>query len=71
MHCRHWIAQDDFPLASLPLLGYSLSLPSEEENMNREFVFKLSFKTHVYYFRADNEYHFMRWTDVIRTASMQ
>lgn len=62
--------EDDVPLASLPLLGYSLGLPTSEDNINKDHVFKLSFKTHIYYFRADNEYDFIRWTDVIRTASV-
>uniref|UniRef100_A0A803VGY8 FERM, ARHGEF and pleckstrin domain-containing protein 1 n=1 Tax=Ficedula albicollis TaxID=59894 RepID=A0A803VGY8_FICAL len=45
--------QDNHPLASLPLLGYSLTLPSESENIHKDYVFKLHFKSHVYYFRAE------------------
>uniref|UniRef100_A0A672JA73 FERM, ARHGEF and pleckstrin domain-containing protein 1 n=1 Tax=Salarias fasciatus TaxID=181472 RepID=A0A672JA73_SALFA len=48
--------QDDAPLASLPLLGYSVSIPSEAENINKDYVFKLQFKAHVYYFRSESEY---------------
>lgn len=52
--------QDDFPLASLPLLGYRSSLPSESDGVNKDFVFKLQFKNHVYFFRAESQYAFDR-----------
>ncbi|EFB20775.1 hypothetical protein PANDA_002849, partial [Ailuropoda melanoleuca] len=52
--------QDNQPLASLPLLGYSLTLPSEAEGVHKDFVFKLQFRSHVYYFRAESEYTFDR-----------
>lgn len=52
--------QDNHPLASLPLLGYSLTIPSEAENIHKDYVFKLHFKSHVYYFRAESEYTFER-----------
>lgn len=52
--------QDNHPLASLPLLGYSLTIPSESENIHKDYVFKLHFKSHVYYFRAESEYTFER-----------
>uniref|UniRef100_A0A803VMH6 FERM, ARH/RhoGEF and pleckstrin domain protein 1 n=1 Tax=Ficedula albicollis TaxID=59894 RepID=A0A803VMH6_FICAL len=61
--------QDNHPLASLPLLGYSLTLPSESENIHKDYVFKLHFKSHVYYFRAESEYTFERWMEVIRSAT--
>ncbi|XP_018105359.1 FERM, ARHGEF and pleckstrin domain-containing protein 1 isoform X1 [Xenopus laevis] len=61
--------QDSHPLASLPLLGYSLTIPSESENIHKDYVFKLHFKSHVYYFRAENEYTFDRWMEVIRSAT--
>uniref|UniRef100_A0ABI7YJ78 FERM, ARHGEF and pleckstrin domain-containing protein 1 n=1 Tax=Felis catus TaxID=9685 RepID=A0ABI7YJ78_FELCA len=50
--------QDHHPLASLPLLGYSLTIPSESEDIHKDYVFKLHFKSHVYYFRAESEYTF-------------
>lgn len=50
--------QDNHPLASLPLLGYSLTIPAESEEIHKEHVFKLHFKSHVYYFRAESEYTF-------------
>lgn len=61
--------QDDFPLASLPLLGYSVSVPSERDHIHKEFVFKLQFKNHVYFFRAESEYTFTRWMEVISSAT--
>lgn len=53
--------QDDYPLASLPLLGYSVTVPLESENIHKDYVFKLHFKSHVYYFRSESEYTFERW----------
>ncbi|KAJ0070300.1 hypothetical protein NL108_007644, partial [Boleophthalmus pectinirostris] len=50
--------QDDYPLASLPLLGYSVTIPNESENIHKDYVFKLHFKSHVYYFRSESEYTF-------------
>ncbi|KAK2856998.1 hypothetical protein Q5P01_005733 [Channa striata] len=61
--------QDDYPLASLPLLGYSVTVPSETENIHKDYVFKLHFKSHVYYFRSESEYTFERWMEVIRSAT--
>ncbi|KAJ8393860.1 hypothetical protein AAFF_G00055890 [Aldrovandia affinis] len=61
--------QDDYPLASLPLLGYSVTIPSETENIHKDYVFKLHFKSHVYYFRSESEYTFERWMEVIRSAT--
>lgn len=54
-------SQDDYPLASLPLLGYSVTVPSESENIHKDYVFKLHFKSHVYYFRSESEYTFERY----------
>lgn len=56
------LLQDDYPLASLPLLGYSVTVPSESENIHKDYVFKLHFKSHVYYFRSESEYTFERWS---------
>ncbi|KAM9396013.1 FERM, ARHGEF and pleckstrin domain-containing protein 1-like isoform 1-T1 [Salvelinus alpinus] len=61
--------QDDYPLASLPLLGYSLTVPAETENIQKDYVFKLHFKSHVYYFRSESHYTFQRWMEVIRSAT--
>ncbi|MBN3295547.1 FARP2 protein, partial [Amia calva] len=61
--------QDDFPLASLPLLGYTVSTPAETDSIHKEYVFKLQFKSHVYFFRAESEYTFERWMEVIKSAA--
>ena len=55
-----YFIQDDFPLASLPLLGYTVDTPSSEDNINKDFVFKLQFKNHVYFFRAESQFTFDR-----------
>lgn len=61
--------QDDFPLASLPLLGYYASSPTPTDNILKDYVFKLQFKNHVYFFRAESEYTFERWMEVISSAT--
>ncbi|XP_046393623.1 FERM, ARHGEF and pleckstrin domain-containing protein 1-like [Ischnura elegans] len=61
--------QDDFPLACLPLLGYYASSPSPSDNILKDYVFKLQFKNHVYFFRAESEYTFERWMEVISSAT--
>lgn len=55
------LSQDDFPLASLPLLGYAVGTPEESDGIHKEYVFKLQFKSHVYFFRAESEYTFERY----------
>jgi len=65
------IVQDDAPLASLPLLGYTISQPDKKDGIAKDFVFKLQFKTHVYFFRAESEYTFNRWMEVISSAKQQ
>ncbi|XP_026281304.1 FERM, ARHGEF and pleckstrin domain-containing protein 2 isoform X2 [Frankliniella occidentalis] len=61
--------QDDSPLASLPLLGYTVSPPSESDGIYKDYVFKLQFKNHVYFFRAESKYTFSRWMEVISSAT--
>lgn len=61
--------QDDYPLASLPLLGYSVSVPGEADGIHKEHVFKLQFRSHVYFFRAESKYTCGRWMEVIERAS--
>lgn len=58
--------QEDAPLASLPLLGYTVSIPSFSDPVTCRHVFKLHFKSHVYFFRADSDYTWRRWMEVIR-----
>lgn len=61
--------EDDFPLASLPLLGYSVRQPDPADGINKDYVFKLVFKNHVYFFRAESQYTFERWIEVLGTAT--
>jgi predicted ATPase len=63
------IKKDEFPLASLPLIGYTITIPTETDNISKDFVFKLQFKSHVYFFRADSQYSFERWLEVIQSAA--
>ncbi|WAR27779.1 FARP1-like protein [Mya arenaria] len=60
---------DDFPLASLPLLGYAVSQSEDEDAIHKDNVFKLQFKNHVYFFRAESQYTFERWMEVINSAT--
>ncbi|XP_059506928.1 FERM, ARHGEF and pleckstrin domain-containing protein 2 isoform X3 [Stegostoma tigrinum] len=61
--------QDDYPLASLPLLGYVASIPTDGDRIHKDYVFKLQFKSHVYFFRAESEYTFERWMEVIKSST--
>jgi len=61
--------QDDFPLASLPLLGYTVDIPSQDDDINKDYVFKLQFKNHVYFFRAESQFTFDRWMEVLSSAT--
>uniref|UniRef100_F7ATH6 Uncharacterized protein n=1 Tax=Ciona intestinalis TaxID=7719 RepID=F7ATH6_CIOIN len=62
--------QDESPLASLPLLGYTINSPTEADGIRKDFVFKLKFKTHVYFFRAESQYTYNRWIEVISSATV-
>ncbi|KAJ6222518.1 hypothetical protein RDWZM_001063 [Blomia tropicalis] len=61
-------SDDDFPLASLPVIGYTVSVPNDADNMRKNYVFKLQFKTHIYFFRAESEYAFTKWMQVIQST---
>lgn len=61
--------QDDFPLASLPLLGYNVDTPAPSDNISKDYVFKLQFKNHVYFFRAESQFTFDRWIEVLSSAT--
>lgn len=61
--------QDDFPLASLPLLGYHVDVPTPQDDINKDYVFKLQFKNHVYFFRAESQFTFDRWMEVLSSAT--
>ncbi|CAH2267822.1 jg5759 [Pararge aegeria aegeria] len=62
--------RDRAPLASLPLLGYSVGAPSPGDGIDKEFVFKLQFKNHVYFFRADSHFTYNRWIEVLQTPML-
>uniref|UniRef100_H2Z4V6 FERM, RhoGEF and pleckstrin domain-containing protein 2 n=1 Tax=Ciona savignyi TaxID=51511 RepID=H2Z4V6_CIOSA len=62
--------QDESPLASLPLLGYTINSPSENDGIRKDFVFKLKFKTHVYFFRAESQFTYNRWLEVVSSATV-
>lgn len=51
---------DDAALASLPLLGYTVGPPGIQDAVQKEYVFKLSFKNHTYFFRAESEHTYNR-----------
>lgn len=61
--------QDEFALASLPLLGYSVGPPNFQDVVQKEYVFKLSFKNHIYFFRAESEHTYDRWLSVLRSTT--
>lgn len=55
--------QDDVPLASLPLIGYNVGIPEPADELaHKEHIIKLQFKTHFYFFRADCDYSFHRYS---------
>ncbi|KAL0849798.1 hypothetical protein ABMA28_011741 [Loxostege sticticalis] len=66
---KNW--QDDAPLASLPLLGYGVMAPDAGDGIDKEFVFKLQFKNHVYFFRADSIFTYNRWVEVLQTSMVR
>ncbi|XP_005178686.1 FERM, ARHGEF and pleckstrin domain-containing protein 1 isoform X5 [Musca domestica] len=61
--------QDEVALASLPLLGYTVGPPGVQDAVQKEFVFKLSFKNHVYFFRAESIHTYQRWLEVLRSTT--
>lgn len=64
--------EDTDAIANLPLLGYKLCLPSQEDedvNVHKKlYVFKLYFKSHIYYFRTEDEDSFYLWMDALSTC---
>ncbi|VDP28595.1 unnamed protein product [Schistosoma mattheei] len=52
--------RDECPLASLPLLGYTISRPGPEDQIRRDNVLKMQFKNHVYFFRGETRHSFER-----------
>ncbi|CAG5026970.1 unnamed protein product [Parnassius apollo] len=62
--------QDETPLASLPLLGYNVGSPAPNDGIDKDFVFKLQYKNHVYFFRADSHFTYSRWIEVLQTPML-
>lgn len=46
-----------------------MSPPEEADSIHKEYVFKLHFKSHVYFFRAESEYTFERYESLSLTGS--
>ena len=63
--------QDEIPLASLPLLGYCVGPPGVQDAVQKDFVFKLSFKNHTYFFRAESEISYLRWRENLKRICNQ
>ena len=72
-------ADDGNCIASLPVLGYDivkmddLNLNDDgefSEEIDREFVIKMTFKNHVYYFAADSAYMYERWYGVLKNIDV-
>jgi len=61
--------EDDEPLASLPLIGYDVSRPAENDSIGEEFCFKLHFKAHEYFFKTENHYTFQRWMEALTSIT--
>ena len=62
-------AHDEKYLANLPIIGYKIDRPGADDAITKEFVFKLSYKSHIYFFAADSQYSLERWMNVIRDTS--
>ena len=71
-------ADDGNCIASLPVLGYDIVKMDDlnddnigfSEEIDREFVIKMTFKNHVYYFAADSAYMYERWYGVLKNIDM-
>ncbi|OQV24025.1 FERM, RhoGEF and pleckstrin domain-containing protein 1 [Hypsibius exemplaris] len=61
--------QEDCPLASLPLIGYRVTVPSLDDAIEKDHVIKLYFTTHKYFLRTDSEFSFHRWMEVLGLAT--
>ncbi|CAG7733386.1 unnamed protein product, partial [Allacma fusca] len=63
--------EESVPLASLPLLGYRVEIPVEKDSITKDHVFKLVFKNHVYFFRAESNFTFKRFVANIQLPTFQ
>lgn len=62
--------EDDRALTSMPVPGYTVSLPEKGDNVDgRENVFKVFHKKKVYYFQAANNTQLQKWISALEKAS--
>ncbi|VDO13088.1 unnamed protein product [Brugia timori] len=52
--------QEKEAVAVLPIINYHISLPQLNDKIDYDNVFKLSYNTHCYFFRADSLYAFSK-----------
>lgn len=70
----HKSHEEEEAIAALPLLGYTLTIPSDQDEdsnslvCKKNFVFKLYYKLHGYIFRAEDEDTFYQWMDALQTC---
>lgn len=57
------------PLPTFFFFRYSVGPPGYQDAVQKEFVFKLSFKNHIYFFRAESEHTYNRWLEVLRSTT--
>lgn len=48
---------------------YSVGPPGFQDLMQKEYVFKLSFKNHIYFFRTQSQHMYDRWLTVLRSTT--
>ncbi|EJD74252.1 hypothetical protein LOAG_18408 [Loa loa] len=53
--------QEHKPVAILPIINYHISLPQLSDKIDYDNVFKVSYNTHCYFFRADSLYAFSKY----------
>ncbi|EJW88670.1 hypothetical protein WUBG_00421 [Wuchereria bancrofti] len=62
--------QEREAVAVLPIINYHISLPQLNDKIDYDNVFKLSYNTHCYFFRADSLYAFSKWCECIRESTI-
>ncbi|PAA47021.1 hypothetical protein BOX15_Mlig007908g4 [Macrostomum lignano] len=63
--------RDEAPMATLPLIGYRVGPPDPSDQelvQGKSHVFKLQWKHHRYFFRADSEYTYNCWLETLSDA---
>lgn len=68
--CHHFYAGSEIHThETVSFSSYSVGAPTFQDTIQKEFVFKLSFKNHVYFFRADSEHTYNRWMEVLKSTT--